>query len=587
MSDPLEELGQFFDMMYGDQVGYAYSPTKVYQEDGKGKFTRHWFAWPAQREELVAHCLEKMGTLEVYYSPALFSREGAEKEDFLGSYFVWTDFDGNAPVDLAGIPEPTIKIQSSEEGHQHWYWKLDHFETDINLIENISQRITYQGKADLGGWNGNRVLRPPMTIHHESAKMVSVLRWGSEVNPVSNFGEVPELPLSDYIPTDQDFDRIPAAIEVIFKYPWTREDQLFFTLKELPTRQTSVGELPGDRSAALAKLGHICVEMGMSNPEAFAILLHADNKWGKFKGQRRQRKQLINIINYCRSKHAIAPVEQEVDSPFKVFRYDEFRAHDVKIDWAVRDLIHKKGILTLAGPPGVGKSQLTLRFMEAMAKGQDFLKWKIDKPSRMLFLSLEMPHEEIDYFLNVMNIEATDTFIENMYIFPFGGVMSLLNVENQARILDIAKQVKPDGIVIDSLGAAIGGNISDDANVLKLFHFLKFQLCRTFDCFIWLIHHPRKAQVGNKKPDTLDDLYGSTYIAGQSTTVLGLHPKNGGLELSNQKLRMAPEFKPIKLRRTPDLDFKIFEGLSLSKSTGETTIDNIIGGDFGSLGDSI
>jgi hypothetical protein len=586
MSDPLEELGQFFDTIYGDQVGYAYSPTKVYQEDGKGKFTRYFFQWPYQREDLVAHCLEHSGSVEVYYSPALFSREGAEKEDFLGSNFVWCDFDGNAPVDLQGIPEPTIKIQSSDDKNQHWYWKLDHFEKDISVVENISQRITYQGEADLGAWNANRVLRPPLTVHQESAKLVSVLRWGSESYAVPIFGEIPELPLADYVANAEDFDRIPGPIEVIAKYPWTREDFLFFSLKELPPRQTSVGELPGDRSGALTKLGHICVELGMSNSEAFAILLHADNKWGKFKGQRRQKKMLISIINYCRSKHAIAPVEQEVDNPYRVFSWDEFRAHDVKIDWAVRDLIHKKGILTLNGPPGVGKSQLTLRFMEAMAKGQDFLKWKIDKPSRMLFLSLEMPHEEIDYFLNVMQMEETDIFRENVFIFPFGSTMSFLNVENQARILDIVRKVKPDGIIIDSLGAAVGGNISDDEKILKFFHFLKFQIARQFGCFFWIIHHPRKGQVGNKINDKLDDLFGSTYIAGQSTTVMSLFPKTGSLELTNPKLRMAPEFKPLKLRRTPNLDFKSFEGLTMSKETANASVEEIFGG-LGGLGDSI
>lgn len=586
MSDPLEELGQFFDAMYGDRTGYAYSPTKVPQEDDRGKFTRHFFQWPTQREELVAHCLEFMGTHEVYFSPALFNKEGSEKEDFLGSNYAWCEFDGNAPVDLAGIAEPTIKIQSSEDGNQHWYWKLDHFETDINTVENISQRITYQLNGDLGCWNGNRVLRPPMTVHHLSAKMVSVLRWGSETHPVSSFGELPELPLADYSSVPEEFDRIPGPIEVLAKYPWSREDFMFFSLKELPTKDGKPAGT-GFRNEALAKLGHICIEMGMTNSEAFAILLHADNKWGKFKGQRRQKKMLISIINYCRSKHAIAPIEQEIDSPYKVFRYDEFRAHEVKIDWAVQDLVHKKGIVTLAGPPSVGKSQLTIRFMEAMAKGKDFLKWKIDKPRRILFLSLEMPHEEIDYFLNTMDIEATETFINNVFIFPFGATMSFLNVENQARIIDIVKQIKPDGIIIDSLGAAIGGNISDDERILKFFHFLKFQLARQFDCFFWIIHHPRKAQVGNKSNDKLDDLFGSTYIAGQSTTVLGLHAKGGYLELSNQKLRMAPEFKPIKLRRTPNLDFVPFEGLAMSKETANTSVDNIIGGEFGSLGDSI
>lgn len=588
MSDPLEELGQFFDMMYGDQIGFAYSPTK---DPDTTDWKRYFFEWPLQKEELVAHCLEEMGTKEVYYSPALFSRAAAEKEDFLGSYFVWCDFDGNAPVDIAGVPEPTIKIQSSEQSNQHWYWKLDHFEKDISVVETISQRITYQSKGDLGHWNGNAVLRPPMTMHHESARIVSVIRWTDDTSPVSDFGTLPELPITSELVTDGELGRIPEAIEVVAKYPWAREDWLLFILKELPTKE---GKPPGVgyRNEILAKLGHVCIEMGMSNAEAFAILLHADNRWGKFKGQRRQKKQLISILNYCRTRHPIAPIEDEVDSPFRVFSWDEFKNHEIKIDWVVKDLVHKKGIVVIAGPPGAGKSQLSLRFMEAMAKGRNFLKWQIDKPRKMLFVSLEMPHEEVKYFLDIMNMEETDEHRENFNILPYGASMSLLDVANQGQLIDKINEFQPEGIIIDSLGTALGKNLNGDEEILKLFHFIKFQIIRNFGCFVWFVHHPRKGQIGNKVPDKLDDLYGNTYIAGQATTVMMLNDKGGILELSNPKLRMAAEFKTLKLRRTPDLNFNMFEGLAMSQSTGDTTVESIqksplFGGSSSELGDSI
>lgn len=563
MADPREELSQFFEMFYGDQTGYSYSPVKDPEDSDGTSFTRYWFEWPAQKQQLIEHCLTQTGTKEVYFSPALFTNEGAEKADVFGSYYVWCEFDGNAPSKLDGLPEPTVKIQSSEEGNQHWYWLLDHFETDWSVLEGISQRIAYQAKADLGCWNANRVLRPINTLHHESDKIVHAIRPSLQgiFYTLSAFGDLPEL--SGSLVDEENIGHIPAALSVVAKYPWPTEMFEFFITNTLPT-QEGKAEGIGYRSAALTKLAHFCVELGMTNGEAFSVLLHADNRWGKFKNRRKQRKSLINIINYCRTKHPIDPVEAEVDSPFRVFSWDEFNSHPVEVDWVVPGLVHKKGIVIMAGPPGVGKSQLTLRFMEKMAKGDAFLKWKAERPIRVLYISMEMPFEELKFFTDSMKIEENDDFRENFFLLPIGSAIKLTTKKNQKILERIMDEFHPDGVVFDSLGKAINDNLSDDKIILETYDYLKSVIQRKYNCFIWFIHHNRKGQIGNKKPDKLDDLYGNQYIGGDATTVLQLNKNGANIELACTKLRMAEQFRTFLIKRTPNLDFQAIEGFSKS-----------------------
>lgn len=540
MAIEADELGRFFDFIYGSETGYAYSPTK---DPKSGNWEQHFFKWPTERATLIKHVQRRTPTHEVYSSPALFLRPGrAEKKDFKGTRFIWCEFDGELP-DALNLPEPTIKVQSSEEGHEHWYWKLDQFETNKKAFEEIAQRLTYHLNADLGCWNLNRVLRPPTTTHHESKLTVKVLHWDASSISLGAFKDLPPLPVKFL--QEGDVKSVPPAIKVIGRYPWKPEHLDFFLEQTIKK---------GTRSSALTKLGHICIEMGLSNSETLSILLSADNRWGKFSKRDDQKKQLFDLINYCRSRH---PVDVVAESKLKVYTFDEFINTEIKLEWVIPNLLHKKGVLSISGPPGVGKSQFSLRVAQSLARGDQFLKWKPEKPCRTIFVSMEMPHEELLYFIEKMKMENSELMRENFMLLPLGHSLRMNTKTAQEELDKVMERFEPTGVIFDSLGKGIGEDVGSEAAMLEAFEYIDHRIRGEYGAFAWFVHHPRKGQVGNKKPNTLDDLYGSTYLGANVTTALSLWPSANDIEVSCLKLRLAAQFNPFKISRTPDLNFKL------------------------------
>jgi len=549
------KLERFFDYLYGSQQGYVYSPTK---DPVTGNFKQYFFPWPTGKEDLVSHAVTMSATQEVYHGIALFKEPSSRKESFLGTNYIWAEFDGNLPELDTATPPPTIRIQSSTEGHEHWYWKLEGFITDISIVENITQRLAYHLQADLSCWDANQVLRPPGTVHQESKQRVSILKVGTEVTPIAFFAGLPELPFK--VLQDGDIHHVPVVLDVIAKYVWTQENIQFF-------REMQIEK--GHRSSALTKLGHICMEMEMSNAETLSILLNANARWKKYSDQN-AKKRLLGIINYCRAQHPVDPIQEEVatKTKFKIYTYAEFMKTEIKLEWVIPDLLHRKGLMLISGPPGVGKSQLLMRLGERLAKGEQFLKWKAPRPIKTLFVSMEMPHEEVKYFYDQMRIEDSPLMNENMLILALGHSIQLNSKIAQAELNKAVEEFQPDGIWFDSFGRAVGDDINSEKIIFNTFDYVDAVLRSRYGLFVGFIHHNRKAQIGNKKPNKLEDLFGSQYIGAAITTGVGLWPiGTSEIELSCLKLRMSKQFPTFKIRRVPGLDFEINESKILASDT--------------------
>lgn len=546
---PYTTLGQFFDAMYGVATGYAYSATK---DPKSGDFNQFYFEWPQEREKLIAHCMAYTETVEVYYSPALFKSRSAKKENFSGTYFVWADFDGNAPESIDGIPEPSLKVQSSVTDHQHWYWRLDHFETRPEMVEAISQKIAYHASADLSGWDANQVLRPPGTKHHGSGNTVTEVYRSIQPIPLESFHGLPDVPVQ--LAREVDVKNVPPPLTVMMKYKWTEEESDFFIT---PTQEK------GHRSSALTKFAHYCIEKQLTNAETLSLLLVLDNRWGKFKNRNDQKQRLLGIVNYVRSRHPISPVDEEVvkEHAFKVYTYEEFINSKVEMEWIVPELIHKKGSVIVTGPPNVGKSQLSIRAAEKMVKGLPFLKWKMtDKQLKILIVSMEMPFEELNFLLKGMKMEEDEQLRENLLISAPGHSVKLNDKTRQAELNGVIEAFQPDGVIFDSFGMAVNDDLSSDKIILETFDYVNGTLRGEYGLFTWFIHHNRKAQIGNKKPNKLDDMYGNQYIGANVTTGIGLYPGQSGIEVSCLKLRMAKAFPKFLIRRNDKMDFDVVEG---------------------------
>lgn len=175
MTDAItEELGEFFDYMWRDTKGYVYLPVEF-----NGKWTVFFFAWPRQRAGVIRHVLkhEAMGA-NVFYSPALYERTRALKENVLCSWVLWVDFDGNAPEDWerSSVPEPTLRIQSSLDRHEHCYWLLDTPVTAA-VVEERNRALAYELGADTSGWDADQILRPIHTTNQKRGLPVVVKAW--------------------------------------------------------------------------------------------------------------------------------------------------------------------------------------------------------------------------------------------------------------------------------------------------------------------------------------------------------------------------------------------------------------------------
>jgi hypothetical protein len=73
----------------------------------------------------------------------------------------------------------------------------------------------------------------------------------------------------------------------------------------------------------------------------------------------------------------------------------------------------------------------------------------------------------------------------------------------------LAQEVDADVVVIDSLkDAAVGLEKSDVGQLVNRAH----QLLVSNGIELIINHHPRKSQIGNKKPQAVDDLFGSRFI---------------------------------------------------------------------------
>ena len=186
MSDATEELKDFYNYMWGaEETGTT--PTFVYLPvEHENKWTPDMFAWPRQRDGVIRHTLKWSAIkANVFFSPALFKAANPAKENVLGSYVLWVDFDGNAPKEWPSdgennVPRPTLVVQSSIEKHEHCYWKLDKFLDDIEVLEDRNRAIAYLMHADTSGWDADQILRPIRTTNHKRNMPVIVKEWERE-----------------------------------------------------------------------------------------------------------------------------------------------------------------------------------------------------------------------------------------------------------------------------------------------------------------------------------------------------------------------------------------------------------------------
>lgn len=556
---------QFFDLLYKEEPGFVYVALK---EPKSGMWQQEFFDWPSEKESLLDFIQRNHNKQEVYFAPALFSRKEAKKDAVKGSHCFWVEFDGTIPDDTEGIPEPSIKIQSSIDGHEHWYWLLDEFITSIPVIEESNRKLTYTLGSDVSGWDANQVLRPPGTTNHKREKTVICLRLNHSTQLLDFTADLQPAPIKLDEPPPEE---IPSVEDVIAKIAVPKNLWNLFR-KGVPQ---------GSRSDGLMALGYGFAELkpNLSTEELLSVLLNADNRWGKFSQRTDQLTRLLDIIVKARIKYPVDVELGEIEEVFEFpkFGFTSFTQTEITIDWIWKGWLHKQGYFLLTGPSGVGKSQFALNFAEKAVLQQSFLQEEMERPLRIGFLSLEMGHVELKHFIDLQSqgftTEELEVLEKNLRLYPVGEPLYLTRDQNKVFVEELIGDEQLDGLIIDSLGSVTSTSLTSEEEVKNLMDW-NDRLRKRMNCFTMFIHHHRKASGDNRKPNKLSDVYGSQYITARTTTTLTLWETAKGLTAIPLKIR---------LRQRPDA-FMIERDENLHFTKSEKSI-MIVGGDHSPVGD--
>ncbi len=478
--------------------------------------------------------------MEVYVAPAIFSNnESSLRSNVKASNVVWTEFDGNAP-DWNDVNVPSYVIQSSSVSNQHVYWRLHEPITNIDTLEDINRRITYNMGADGSAWDSNQVLRPPETRNHKRDTPVGTLQVTDNVYTIETFDYL--APAPEQVEVDWEITALPDPETVLLKYAFGPEIINLLTKDKID-----------DRSKSLMNLAFSCAELGLTNNEIMVMLVVADDKWEKFKHRKDRMKRLAHIVTVARNKHPDKAFDEVI---IRAFGFESFLDLDINIEWLIEPMLMDGGLMLLVGPSGIGKTQYSLQAIIHLALGKDFLHYKVPEPKKIAFLSLEMGHGELKIFLEAMSAvlsqEERLLLEQNLILVPHGEPWALNKPEGQGYLVQLIEQFDLDGVVIDTLGSAIQGNISSDETVQPFTEFID-KIRKKYDIFVWENHHMRKSKDGIS---TQDDVYGNQYILNRSTSTYALLKSKGNkIRIRNFKNRLAAREDDTFIIRDEHLNF--------------------------------
>lgn len=503
---------------------------------------------PENLDTVVAFIIRESVNQDTYFTPGTFveGSKGKEKGNGLRAKAVWVDIDGYHDgqgtvtealelLQALGLPEPSYRIQSSQEGAEHWYWLLEEY-APAALINHVNQKLAYYLKGDKACWDISHVLRPPFTRNFKeeyNKPEVKIIRQDRKRIKLEIFKTVPKV--KDAF---TDFIEKPATLltwhECAKMYPFSAE---IFKLSELEKKDFKDFGGKAARGAAMVKMGYELAEVGASDDVIFSMLYYVDDKWEKFKDRPDRDKYIKDIVLRVRIKYPAMSFTQDPRTeetqlePFEsvktIWGWKEFLESEFEYSWLIDGLFPDNAINFVSARPGVGKSRYTLQMACALGMGTEFLGYDVvGERKKVVYFSLEMGPPVLKYFVEGMT-EALKTTIdidvleEQVKLLPMGNPLDLESAEGQQFFKYIMDEVKPDVVFIDALGSLTTDDLNEKAS--KTISTKLKEWLTSYSCTFFIIHHNRKElQAQPNKPPSLSDFYGNTFATTDAATIVSL-----------------------------------------------------------------
>jgi AAA domain/MarR family len=253
-----------------------------------------------------------------------------------------------------------------------------------------------------------------------------------------------------------------------------------------------------------------------------------------------------------------------------------------------RDLIVDPFLATssmsmIYGPRGGGKTWVGLTLADSIARGENFLAYKVERPWTVLLIDGEMAYAELQARIKAIDPSPPPNFLvlPSETLFQESRPLNLHDAEDQAAIEALIEQLtaegkRPDVIILDNLSSLSGGVDENDNSALD--QLLRWMIkLRHAGLALVLVHHAGKngTQRGaSRREDLLDTSislhpppedaspHHGAHVVLRFAKTRGLKPDPEELELrlSQNHDRLGWQFnKPMAVDRAAELLRMIWE----------------------------
>lgn len=201
--------------------------------------------------------------------------------------------------------------------------------------------------------------------------------------------------------------------------------------------------------------------------------------------------------------------------------------------------------LMIVGPTGVGKTTLVHQVVRARLGITDTAIGLPVEPteSRVLYLAMDRPPQIARAQRRLFGEEHRALLDDRLVVWKGPPPHDL--AKRPETLLEMCQSVGADTVIVDSLKDACRKLSDDDTG--SGYHNARSQALSSGVQVIEL-HHQRKASGENKKPDKIDDIYGSTWIPSGAGSVLLLWGTAGDVVVELSQIKQpAEQINPMKL----------------------------------------